>query len=110
MTINAVDVTVLIVDDHPSFRASARALLEAEGFDVVGEAEDGETGVELVRALEPVLVLLDVVLPDVSGFEVAERLAGSSSKVVLVSSREPADYGGRVRRSGALGFVAKDRL
>jgi DNA-binding NarL/FixJ family response regulator len=110
MTINAVHVTVLIVDDHPSFRASARALLEAEGFDVVGEAEDGETGVALARELEPELVLLDVVLPDVSGFEVAERLAGSSSKVVLVSSREPADYGGRVRRSGALGFMAKDRL
>lgn len=110
MTISTVPVTVLIVDDHPSFRASARVLLEAEGFDVVGEAADGATGVELARVLEPELVLLDVALPDVSGFEVAERLVGVPSKIVLVSSRDQSDYGSRVRRSGALGFVPKDRL
>jgi DNA-binding NarL/FixJ family response regulator len=105
-----VTVTVLIVDDHASFRASARVLLEAEGFEVVGEAGDGETGVELARALRPELVLLDVVLPDRSGFDVAERLTGAPSKIVLVSSREQSDYGQRVRRSGVLGFLAKDRL
>lgn len=103
-------VTVLIVDDHASFRASARLLLEAEGFEVVGEAGDGETALELARALRPDLVLLDVVLPDLSGFEVAERLTGVPAKIVLVSSREQSDYGQRVRRSGALGFVAKDQL
>jgi DNA-binding NarL/FixJ family response regulator len=101
---------VLIVDDHPSFRASARILLEAAGFEVVGEAADGATGLELVRALEPELVLLDVALPDVSGFDVAESLAGVQSKIVLVSSRDQSDYGLRIRRSGALGFVPKDRL
>jgi DNA-binding NarL/FixJ family response regulator len=103
-------VTVLIVDDHSSFRASARVLLESEGFEVVGEAADGESAVELALALRPELVLLDVVLPDVSGFDVAERLAGGAARIVLVSSREQSDYGRRVRRSGALGFVAKDRL
>ncbi|MBD0338639.1 MAG: response regulator transcription factor [Thermoleophilia bacterium] len=104
-------VTVLIVDDHPSFRASARALLEAEGFEVVGAAADGESAVELALVLRPELVLLDVMLPDMSGFEVAERLAGAAaSRIILVSSREQGDYGQRVRRSGALGFVAKDRL
>jgi DNA-binding NarL/FixJ family response regulator len=104
-----VAVTVLIVDDHPVFRASARAMLELEGFDVVGEAADGASAVELARELEPELVLLDVALPDTSGFDVVERLGGRA-KVILTSSRRQADYGRRIPRSGALGFVSKDRL
>ena len=103
-------VTVVIVDDHPSFRASARTLLELEGFEVVGEAADGKTGLEIAKRLEPELVLLDVALPDTNGFDVAERLAGGPSKVILTSSREQRDLGRRVRASGALGFVPKDRL
>jgi CheY-like chemotaxis protein len=103
-------VTVVIVDDHPSFRTSARTLLELEGFQVVGEAEDGASALEIAAALEPELVLLDVALPDTNGFEVAERLAGGPSKVILTSSREQRDLGRRVRSSGALGFVRKDRL
>jgi DNA-binding NarL/FixJ family response regulator len=105
-----VAVTVVIVDDHPSFRASAKTLLELDGFEVVGEAEDGAGALEAARRLEPELVLLDVALPDTNGFEVAERLAGGPSKVVLTSSREQHDLGRRVRSSGALGFVPKDRL
>jgi DNA-binding NarL/FixJ family response regulator len=105
-----VPVTVLIVDDHAAFRASARTALELDGFDVVGEAADGASGVRLARALEPDLVLLDIALPDTSGFEVAERLATSPSQVILVSSRERRDFGDRVRRSSALGFVSKDEL
>jgi DNA-binding NarL/FixJ family response regulator len=103
-------VTVVIVDDHPSFRASARTLLELEGFEVVGEAADGASAVEIAQELEPELVLLDVALPDTNGFEVAERLAGGPSKVILISSREQRDLGTRIRSSGALGFVPKDRL
>jgi two-component system response regulator EvgA len=103
-------VTVLIVDDHPAFRSSARRLLENEGFDVVGEAEDGETGLSLAIELEPELVLLDVGLPGLSGYDVAERLAGGKSKVVLVSSRAQEDFGRRVGESGAAGFISKDRL
>jgi DNA-binding NarL/FixJ family response regulator len=105
-----VTVTVLIVDDHSSFRRSARELLETEDFAVVGEAATGASGLELALALEPELVLLDIALPDVSGFDVAAGLANAPSKVILTSSRESADYGSRVRRSGALGFVAKDAL
>jgi DNA-binding NarL/FixJ family response regulator len=100
-------VTVLIVDDHAGFRASARRLLELEGFDVVGEAPDGECGLALARELEPDLVLLDVALPGASGWDVAERLAEGPSQVILVSSR---DLGRRVQRSPVLGFVPKDRL
>jgi DNA-binding NarL/FixJ family response regulator len=103
-------VTVVIVDDHPSFRASARTLLELEGFEVVGEAVDGASAVVIAAELEPELILLDIALPDTNGFEVARRLAGGPSKVILISSREQRDLGTRIRSSGALGFVPKDRL
>lgn len=99
-----------MVDDHAAFRASARRLLELTGYDVVAEAGDGASGLALVRELEPELVLLDVALPDMSGFDVADALAGSRSAVVLVSSRDPADLGRRARQSGAIGFIPKDRL
>jgi DNA-binding NarL/FixJ family response regulator len=105
-----MQVTVLIVDDHEGFRASARSLLELDGFAVVGEAVDGRSALELVRELQPELVLLDVALPDLSGFDVVERLTGARAKVILTSSRERQDFGQRVRSSGALGFVPKDRL
>jgi DNA-binding NarL/FixJ family response regulator len=99
---------VVIVDDHAAFRRSARKLLELGGFDVVGEAEDGASGVALARELAPEVVLLDVALPDMSGFDVAEKLSGP--KVVLVSSRERADFGRRVEQSPAIGFIAKNDL
>jgi CheY-like chemotaxis protein len=104
--------TVLIVDDHPGFRASARALLEAEGFDVVGEAADGEQAVREVGRLRPDVVLLDVQLPDVDGFAVADRLAseGGAAAIVLISSREAAAYGPRLEAAAARGFIAKRQL
>ena len=105
-------VTVLIVDDHPSFRATARLLLESEGFDVIGEAEDGTSGLLAARALGPDLVLLDVQLPDVDGFQVAAELTGDGGgpAVVLTSSRDEADFGPLVAASGARGFVPKAEL
>src|SRR4029077_2489719 len=105
--------TVLIVDDHPSFRATARAVLEAEGFEVVGEARDGAEAVELAATLHPEVVLLDVQLPDTTGFEVAAALAamnGSGPAIVLVSSRDAYDYGDLIAQSGARGFVPKGEL
>ena len=104
--------TVLIIDDHPSFRATARMLLEAEGFSVVGEAEDGTSGLDAARALHPDLVLLDVNLPDISGFEVAAALTADAGApaVVMISSREAGDFGPLIARSGARGFVAKADL
>ncbi|MGZ4352974.1 MAG: response regulator [Gaiellaceae bacterium] len=103
---------VLVVDDHPSFRRCARALLAEEGFEVVGEAEDGAAALDLAAELEPELVLLDIQLPDVDGFEVASRLLARDPglAIVLVSSRERSDYGSLVEQSGARGFVSKAEL
>jgi DNA-binding NarL/FixJ family response regulator len=107
-----VAATVLIVDDHAGFRSFARALLEAEGFAVVGEAADGESAVELARALAPELVLLDVALPGMDGFAVCEALVGCGPgpAVVLTSSRDGSVYRRRLGRSGARGFIAKSEL
>jgi DNA-binding NarL/FixJ family response regulator len=102
-------VRFLIVDDHPSFRAAARMLLESEGFDVVGEAGDGATGIAETHRLAPDAVLLDVNLPDLDGFEVAARIA-DGPVVVLTSSRDAREFGPLVDRCGARGFVAKAEL
>jgi len=104
--------TVLIVDDHEDFRRSAAALLAAEGFDVVGSVADGDGAVEAVARLQPEVVLLDIQLPDVDGFAVAERLAQTEDPphVVLISSREAASYGPRLEGVPALGFLAKREL
>jgi DNA-binding NarL/FixJ family response regulator len=104
--------SILIIDDHAAFRVQARALLVAEGFSVIGEAVDGRSGLEAVRTLRPDLVLLDVGLPDIEGFEVARALAvsGPPPFVVLTSSREASDYGPRLRSSRVLGFIPKDEL
>ena len=108
---SGVAYTVLIVDDHPSFRASARAVLEADGYEVVGEAEDGTSGLAAVEALSPDIVLLDVQLPDMNGFEVCERCGTDEGPaIVLVSSRDADDYGPLIARSGARGFIAKAEL
>jgi DNA-binding NarL/FixJ family response regulator len=104
--------TLLIVDDHAGFRSLARRLLTTGGFDVVGEAADGRAAVTAAHALRPDVVLLDVQLPDIDGFEVAARLWERSAgpAVVLTSTRDRADYGERVERSGARGFIPKAEL
>ena len=105
-------ITVLIVDDHPSFRASARMLLEAEGFEVVGEAPDGLTAIKAVHELQPQMVLLDVHLPDIDGFEVAARITanGSAPAVVLTSSRDVDDLGPLGDSVQVRGFIPKSEL
>jgi DNA-binding NarL/FixJ family response regulator len=105
-------MSVLIVDDHQSFRGSARQLLEAEGFTVVGEAADGHQAIAAAQRLEPDLILLDVQLPDIDGFEVAAQVAalGLRSVVVLTSSRAQREYGSLVAESPARGFIPKEEL
>ena len=104
--------TVLIVDDHADFRASARRLLEAEGYTVVGEAADSTQAFAAVAALRPSLVLLDIQMPGPDGLAVAEQLlaAPDAPAVVLTSSREANDYGPRLARTRARGFIIKHEL
>ena len=105
-------VTVLIVDDHPGFRSSARRLLEADGLTVVGEAADGAAALAAAAELSPEVVLLDVQLPDMDGFEVAARLSrnGEPAAIVLTSSREDTGFGSLIRDSSARGFISKSDL
>ena len=104
--------TVLVVDDHEGFRARARMLLEAEGYDVVAEAADGASAVAAAQQLKPDFVLLDVQLPDLDGFDVAARITGGEDApvVLLTSSRDWSDSPDLIARSGAHGFVCKDEL
>ncbi len=104
--------TVLIVDDHAAFRSAARALLQAAGFDVVGEAPDGASALAAVGELRPEIVLLDVQLPDIDGFAVAERLADDESPpaIVLTSSRTAATVRWRLAGNPAWSFIPKSEL
>jgi DNA-binding NarL/FixJ family response regulator len=105
-------ITVLVVDDHAGFRASARRLLESEGYRVIGEAEDGETALTMASELSPDLALVDVYLPDTDGFEVASRMAmlDDPPAVVLISSHGKRELEPLVAGSGARGFVSKAEL
>ena len=111
-TIRVMGPTVLIVDDNAAFRASARALLQAEGFEVVGEAADGAEAVQAATSLRPEIVLLDIQLPDLDGLAVAEQLAAvpDGPAVVLISSRDAAAYGPRLQATPARGFIPKSGL
>jgi DNA-binding NarL/FixJ family response regulator len=107
-----VSVTVLVVDDHADFRASARALLEADGFTVIGEAADGHAALAAARKLRPSVVLLDIQLPLLDGFAVADRLGRDPDgpAVVLISSRDARAYGRRLDSSTAIAFIPKSDL
>jgi DNA-binding NarL/FixJ family response regulator len=103
---------VLIVDDHAGFRSMARRLLAAGNYDVVGEAADGSQAIHEVRMLRPDVVLLDIQLPDLDGFQVAQALSAEHEPpmIVLISSRARTDYGTRVADSGVHGFIGKADL
>jgi DNA-binding NarL/FixJ family response regulator len=103
---------VLIVDDHPGFRAQARRLLEREGFRIVGEAGDCATAITAAAELAPALVLVDVYLPDGDGFALAERIAGLADPpaVILISSHDESELEPAVGESSARGFIAKAEL
>jgi DNA-binding NarL/FixJ family response regulator len=105
--------SLLIVDDHADFRAGARALLEVDGFKVVGEAADGESALEAAGRLRPEVVLLDVQLPGIDGFTVADRLAAADDApiVVLTSSRAAETFRQRLQRADSVrGFIPKAEL
>lgn len=100
---------MLIVDDHAPFREAARALLSSGGYEVVGEAADVWTAVVAAREVSPDLVLVDVHLPGVDGFDVTRRLLSEHPGlcVVLTSSRDATSIAPRLPDSGAVGFLSK---
>lgn len=101
---------VLVVDDAEGLRRLVTLTLgKEEGFEVVAEAEDGEAALERARAADPDLVLLDVSLPGMGGFEVLQRLReeGSDLDVILVSGHEAADLEAKAEAAGALGYIEK---
>jgi DNA-binding NarL/FixJ family response regulator len=104
--------SVLIVDDHEGFRRMARDLLVRAGYQIIGEADDGASAISAARALRPEIILLDIQLPDIDGFEVARALRAESMQdhVILISTRDAADYGRRIGASGVRGFIAKAEL
>ena len=111
-TIQRVCRSVLIVDDHAEFRRTARLLLEAEGFEVIGEAADGESALVAAARLQPRLVLLDIQRPDLDGYEVAARLAVGSAPPagIMTTTRSANSYRRRLANTPALGFIAKSEL
>lgn len=103
---------VLIVDDSCHFRAAARLLLERRGYDVIGEVASADGAVDAVARLEPDAVLLDVLLPDGSGFGVCATITATdpAPAVLLVSSEDFGTCFSLAEQCGARGFVLKSRL
>ncbi len=102
---------VLLVDDHQPFRRQLRAFLEARAFRVVGEAANSEEAERLVHLHRPDIVLLDLSMPGVDGFEAARRIAALRPRtrtIALTAHREPADVAAALE-AGACGFVVKSR-
>ena len=102
--------TVIVVDDHPVFRSGVAALLEVNGYRVVGEAAGAGEAVELVRRLRPAIVLMDLGLPDGSGVTATERIVAEHPEVRVVVVTM-FDDDGSVRaalQAGAAGYVVKD--
>ena len=112
-TMGRVGWSLLIVDDHADFRAGARALLEIDGFEVLGEAADGESALEAACRLRPQVVLLDIQLPGLDGFAVADSLAvGEEPPIVVLTSSRPAEtFRSRLQAAHSVrGFIAKADL
>lgn len=109
---NAMGPKILIVDDHSGFRTQARRLLESEGYLVIGEAADCDSGLAAARTLHPQLALVDVFLPDGDGFDLASRIAvlDDAPAVILISSHDGAEFEHCVAESEVRGFVSKAEL
>ena len=102
---------VVIVDDQAAFRSAARLVVDmSDGFEAVGEAESGEEAVDMVAALTPDLVLMDVNLPGIDGLEATRRIlaSGSQARILVLSTYSAGEYEGAARAAGAIGFVSKD--
>jgi DNA-binding NarL/FixJ family response regulator len=105
-----VPIRVLLADDHRMLREGLRRSLVDEGFDVVGEADNGEQAVALVAELQPDIVLMDVSMPQMDGVEAtrAIRAAGTSARVLMLTMHADKDVLADAIRAGASGYLVKD--
>jgi two-component system, NarL family, response regulator DegU len=102
--------TLLLVDDHQLLRQTLRRAVEEAGFDVVGEAGDGQEAVRLARELQPELVLMDVTMPVLDGIEATRRVRACSpeSRVVILTMHGEEDVVQKALRAGAVAYLVKD--
>lgn len=100
---------VIIVDDHPVIRFAVKMLLERSGMTVIAETDNGVDALQKTRELEPDLVLLDIGLPKIDGFQVLQRLRALNLrlKILILTSQESAHFALRCHQAGADGFVTK---
>ena len=104
----AVSRRVLIAEDEALIRLDLREMLVEEGYDVVGEAGDGETAVQLTEDLKPDLVILDIKMPIMDGLAAAEKIAGSRlAPVVILTAFSQRDLVERAREAGAMAYLVK---
>ncbi len=104
-------IRILLADDHALVRQGFRRILAAEpGMVIVGEAADGREAVELAEKLQPDVVVLDVIMPELNGIEAARRLAESAprSRVLALSMHKDSVYVREILRAGARGYLLKD--
>ena len=104
----------LIVDDNRAFLDAAESLLEREGLDVVGVASTIDEALRRARELSPDVVLVDIMLGDESGFDLARLLVEDGSPqhpaVILISTQHESDFADLISEAPALGFVPKSEL
>ena len=104
--------TVLIVDDHATFRALARRMLEGHGYEVVGEAQDGEEAIEIATQTRPDVILMDIRMPGISGITATERILAQAAppppKILVLTTFDLDEYVYGALKAGACGFLLKD--
>ena len=104
---------VLLVDDHNAFLDLGHVLLgHGEEMEIVGEATNGEEAIRLAAALKPDIVILDIQMPGLDGFQTARLLLKNApdAKIILTSAFEDPEYNGLARAVGAVGFIEKTKL
>jgi CheY-like chemotaxis protein len=103
---------VLLVDDEPAFAELIKTLLRLDGIELLDHALDGAEGVELALSLEPDVVLMDIRMPVMDGFEATRRIVGAipDARVLVVSSSRHLEDAERAREAGAVGYLPKDRV
>lgn len=103
------DVRVIVVDDNDTTRAMLRAIMRSEGIEVVGEAKDGNSGLVMIRKLQPNLVCLDVMMPDVGGIEILTQIKAEmpNTRVLMITGSTDRETVQAAVQGGANGYLVK---